>query len=282
MTVINKLIALTGLSLLSTSIFASAAVITSPPASSPYWQGSADYNTGGANDPNMIVSNFDSYDFGAGALLIKNFDFNSTQVGSTIHGYYQTYVNSHLLNGAGVPSSGLNTTGSGAGYELTATAEFMAEVTSVTSFGITFGNVTGTTSLYLDDTPDYSFANDSGFDDGIALLTSDNLSGNGIVASFGFGSTQTELSFDPMDVKQNVYDPDTITGAIATFALDAANLTVLSGITSVNGQPVTANDVLFAADGNLQLLSEVPLPLPAWLFGVALIGWTYSAKKKAT
>jgi len=222
------------------------------------------------------VVNFNSYDFGGGILLVKGGEASTFTTGSTITGFFQTYVNSHQLNGVGVSNPTLNNAGSGAGYELTMVADFSAKITNTSLSGfIGFELESGGASLYLDKTPDYSFTADFGFGNGEEILSSQDVSGSGFISSFGFGVVNVDF-FSSSIINKSVYGDIDIAEASAIFALDASNQGQINGITRVAGNTVESSDFLFAVDGGLKLskasnIVATPLPLSAWLFGSAMI-----------
>jgi len=221
------------------------------------------------------VIDFNSYDFGGGVLLIKE-GASTFTTGSTITGFFQTYVNSHQLNGVGVSNPTLNNTGSGTGYELTMVADFSAKITNASLPGFFgFELESGEASLYLDKSPDYSFTADFGFDNGEEILSSQDVAGSGFISSFGFGVVNVDF-FSSSIINKSVYGDVEIAAASAIFALDANNLEQINGVTTVAGNSVGASDFLFAVDGGLKLskasnIVATPLPLSVWLFGSAMI-----------
>lgn len=239
----------------------------------------ANYTTG------EVVTDFNNYDFGGGILLIKAPDPSTFGIGSIINGYYQTYVNNHQKDLSGVSNPLLNSEGAGAGYELTMMTHFSASITEASlSGGFGFKIESGSASLYLDETPDYNFSSDTGFSDGVSLLTSTEATGNGYISSYGFGVVNVDfLSFS--NVNSDVYGSTSIGEATALFALTANTPTQTTDITSVAGSSVLPDDYLFSVDGNLQLsqMNDViatPLPLSVWLFGSALISLISFSRRK--
>jgi len=232
------------------------------------------------------VTDFNNYDFGGGVLLIKAPEPSTFNIGSIINGHYQTYVNGHQKGLSGVSNPLLNSEGFGTGYELTMVTNFSASITEITSTGgFGFNVVSGSASLFLDETPDYNFSSDTGFSNGEVLLTSSQALGGGYVSAFGFGIVSVDfLSFSYEN--SAVYGSTTIGEATALFALNANAPEQIAGITSVAGSSVEKGDYLFAVDGNLQLsqMNDViatPLPLSAWFFGSAILSlFSFSRRKK--
>ncbi|MEM7254901.1 MAG: flocculation-associated PEP-CTERM protein PepA [Pseudomonadota bacterium] len=260
---------LIGAALLGTSTLGNADV----------WTGTADYTQLGAAD---IVGLFDTYDLGTGVSAL--YGVNTATAGDSFGGDFQSYVTSHELNslGGGVANApNLITNGNGTGYEITVTADFTQLVDSVDN-GILMTSVTGgSATMYLDNTPDFSFANDSGFDDGQVLLEGNIVGGTGVyIGAVGIGSSTIDIQIT--SVNGQVFSPDAITDANSVFTLQITNPTtqalldsVVSGANSVNGGPaLTANDLLIGADGNIALAT--PLPAAVWMFIAAiggLFGW---------
>jgi len=234
---------------------------------------------------NETVTDFNNYDFGGGVLLVKALDPSTFGIGSIINGHYQTYVSGHQKDLAGVSSPLLNSEGNGSGYELTMVTHFSAKITEIISGGgFGFDVNSGSANLYLDDTPDYSFSLDTGFSDGVALLSSSAASGSGFISSRGFGFGSVDFLSFPL-VNSDIYGLTTIGEAAALFSLNSNAPAQLAGISSVGGSSVLPGDFLYAVDGNLQLsqLSDVvaaPLPLSAWLFGSAMLSLVSFSKRK--
>ncbi|WP_157199108.1 flocculation-associated PEP-CTERM protein PepA [Methylomonas koyamae] len=236
------------------------------------WVGIADYSnapTAGGVDEDS-VGPFDTYDFGVGVSLIK-FTPTSATTGS-LSGWYQSAVVEHSLDFVTAPSPNLNSSGSGAGYELTAVARFTGTYTisgATNTFQITGGNV----GLYFDTTPDYNFAADSGFEEAYApILFGSIAGGEGSVNASGSGFEELSLNFSGAfgGYDHNVYSPDTIGGGDAIFSIKTKGVSLLSSVNSVLGESKVGG-ALFAADGNLQL-TAVPVPTAIWMFGTGLIG----------
>lgn len=249
----------------------------SPASADNVWQGTADYFSAPAASgvDEAQVGPFDTYDFGAGVSLIVSDPSNP----SSFTGYYQTYVAGHQLNGLGINTSQLDTSGgigfSGVdnGFELTLTSVFFGTYTDPLTgkFNITGGN----SSLYFDTNPNYSFLSDTGFDDGTAILSGSITEGKGLIFTFpggGIGVNQLDLSFSGIlgSYDSNVYIPATIDGGEALFSITLNNPVLLTGISSVMGQNASAG-VLAAADGSLTL-TAVPVPAAVWLLASGLIG----------
>lgn len=235
------------------------------------WSGTADYTAApGAAGDEAVVGPFDTYDFGLGVGLVKvNND-------GTLSGYFQTYVNDHILtNSGGINVPQLNVSGAsgnGNGFELTVVASFSGTYSvlpgGLQSFSLTGGNV----GLYFDTTPDFSFSGDSGFNDGTAILTGTLTGGSGFISlASGKGIEQLDLSFSGLFGSSNssVYSAP-IGGGSALFSIDLKNATLLPGITSVQGHN-KAEGVLAAVDGSINL-TAVPLPPAVWMFGAGLAG----------
>ncbi len=229
----------------------------------------------GATGDEATVGPFDTYDFGLGVGLVK---INND---GTLTGYFQTYVNDHVLSSAGginVPQ--LNVAGQGSGFELTVVASFSGTyanaIPGFQNFTLTSGNV----GLYFDTTPDFSFTGDSGFDNGSAILTGSLTGGSGFISlASGTGIEQLALNFSGAfgNSNPNVYSPG-VGGGNALFSIDLNNSTLLPAINSVQNHP-KSEGVLAAVDGSIRL-TAVPVPASVWLFGTALVGFLTNGKRK--
>jgi hypothetical protein len=263
-------------------LFVAGLAMAAPAAYSavmPTWVGTANYS-GLPDAPSNLgpTGSFDTYDFGNGVGAIVNAD-SSQSVGSTFAGYYQTYVTQQQLAGVGVTVPGLNSTGSGSGFQITMQAEFNGDYTFNNSGIKAFEITGGTAALYFGPIPDYSFVNDSGFGPGnnvTKLLSGAIDTGSGTLLSSGFGFSQLDFSGAFGNAAAGVYNPDTIGGGLSIFTINLANnVPVLNGVTSVMGQ--TSN--LYSADGSLQL-SAVPLPAAVWFFLSVMMGLLAANKRK--
>ncbi|MBI3432291.1 MAG: flocculation-associated PEP-CTERM protein PepA [Hydrogenophilales bacterium] len=166
------------------------------------WTGTADYTQALAGTG--TVGTFDTYDAAPGVVLLQSTGTTgsgSSQV-STFNGFYQSYVTNHLLAGNVVPSLGLNST-----YELTAVASFAESVTAAGAISVTGGNF----SIYVDNTTNHNFGADSGFTDGVSILSGNIISGSGVASpSFSFGAT--DITIQVTSFNAAVYNPATIVG----------------------------------------------------------------------
>lgn len=236
----------------------------------------ADYTLAAAVDGDEdVVPAFNLYDLAVGATLIKAAATNggtaaAPLVGDRFTGYYQSYVTSHQLDGVVQNASGLNTSGFGAGYEITVIAQFEEEVTSVSAGGYTSAITGGSASMYFDTTPDFNFVSDVGFDDGELILTGAVVSGGAVSAPLLLsGFAQLDIAVQSQN--SAIFNPD-IAAAQGIFTLDLRSNAV-NGITAVGGQLAGVGDQLLGADGNLQI-QAVPVPAAVWLFGTAIAGMT--------
>jgi hypothetical protein len=239
-----------------------AALAAAPAAAADTWTGTANYGV-------ESVGPFNTYDFSAGGVYLHQ-ALSST----TAAGYYQSYVTQHLLDGLEVANPLLNSQ-----YEITLVASFNTTLTSLGTYGQTFAVQTGSFSLWLDTTPDRSFATDSGFANGIKIMEGTVQGGAGSTVFVGpqqFGGGNLNLQVTGYD--QSIFNPATIDGGEGIFSLRlgaAVDKTFLNTIGSVQGHiyNATAGDLKYAADGNL-ILTAVPEPGTAamLLAGLGLIG----------
>lgn len=231
------------------------------------WSGTANYTVApGAQLDEEAVGPFDTYDMGAGVVLLKNTS------GTNYNGFYQSYVTNHELASVSVLAPKLNST-----YELTMVANFTETVTDVGG-GASIINVTGGTfSLYFDSNVNRNFGTDSGFTDGASILSGTILGGLGsAVSSGGMVFGVTDITVQITGYNTAVFEPDTITNAGGIFTLrlgsplDAA---LLGNVTSVQANTVAAGDFLFAADGNIALAVPEAETYAMMLAGLGLVGF---------
>lgn len=268
------------------------------------WVGTANYQAAipeATGDEGAVVGPFDTYDFGAGIAIIK--PSGAIATGTKFSGSFQTYVVSHQRNSAGINtpqldnSGGTNFVGTGNGFELTLVANFSGEYTNVSSTGWNFKiDNGGTAKLYFDSkSPDYKFANDTGFNDGVAILSGSISGGDGTIllpGVIGIGGEQVTLDFSGIfgSYNSNVYEPDTIGGGSALFSIQTKALfgqatptldEVWAGSKKVNG--ITAANIgeLAELDGKLNL-TAVPVPAAAWMFLTGVLGFLGISRRKNT
>lgn len=272
-----------GLLLAVVSVMVAPAAFASVP-----WVGTANYLVAPGNDGDeAFVGPFDTYDFGAGIGLIQS--IGSAQVGGQFNGWFQTMVNSHILNGTGLTVPQLNTSGTGSGFELTVISQFTGTYTSLAGGVLGFSIDNGSASLMFDSSPDYNFGADSGFSNGNAILAGSITGGSGSVnmnIGYGFEAVTLDMTGALAVVNSSVYNPSNINGASTLFsvAVKTPNTNtpvinqVASGSNSVLGNTASGGQ-LFELDGNMQL-TAVPVPGAAWLFLSALMGFVSVSRKK--
>ncbi len=246
-----------------------------PAVAAANWVGSADYTMApGAIGDEEAVGPFSTYDFGSGGVaLLQNVS------GSLYNGYYQSYVTQHELAGNPVLAPKLNST-----YELTAAANFTENLTLVSANTLEINvNPGGAFALYFDTNVDRSFSGDTGFTNGAPILVGTILGGSGAATSFGssaIGVTDVTIQINSYD--HNVFDPDTIAGADGIFTLRynfQGDAPLTGSITSVQGVPV-ANNLLFAADGNLTLAVPEPSSYAMLMAGLSFVGFATRRKSQ--
>jgi len=261
-----------------------AVTVCQPAYAAIPWVGSANYLVApGAASDEEVVGPFDNYDFANGVALIRPLHQATPgqfSVGDTYEGFYQSYVNAHLLAGVSADNTPTKLDKDGAsngdlGYELTVTASFSSVVTGVDFNGSGnsgFFSVTdGTSSLNFDTNPNYSFIGDSGFTDGTSIITGSVVGGSGsFLSPFGTGFSDITLNIAPSGFDTNVYNPPTINGGEGIFTLRINNTGTgpSAGVTTVLGK---SGGQLLEADGNLFLFA-VPEPLSLLLVGSSAIG----------
>jgi len=261
-----------------------AVTVCQPAYAAIPWVGSADYTLApNADGGEEKISSFDNYDFANGVALIQAVHQASADrftVGDTFRGFYQSYVNAHLLGGVSADNSPTKLDKNGTlqgdlGYELTIIASFTSTVTGVdaNSPGNSgfFSVTNGTSSLNFDTNPNYSFIGDSGFTDGTSIITGSVVGGSGsFLSPFGTGFSDITLNIAPSGFDANVYNPPTINGGDGIFTLRINNTGTgpSAGVTTVLGK---SGGQLLEADGNLFLFA-VPEPLSLLLVGSAAIG----------
>ena len=230
------------------------------------WIGTADYTQALAGTG--TVGTFDTYDAAPGVVLLKSTGTTgsgASQV-SSFNGFYQSYITSHLLAGNVVLSSGLNSA-----YELTVVANFSENLTAVGAISVTGGSF----SIYVDNTTNHNFAADSGFTDGVSILSGNIISGSGVVSpSSSFGAT--DITIQVTSFNSAVYNPATIMGGGGIFTLRMNNpldASLLNPITSVMGNAVVAGDLKYVADGYIALAVPEAKTYAMMLVGLALVGF---------
>jgi hypothetical protein len=249
------------------SLMAASSFVAQSAYAALNWSGTANYTVApGAQLDEEAVGPFDTYDMGAGVVLLKNTG------GSNYNGFYQSYVTNHELASLSVLAPKLNST-----YELTVVANFAETVTAVGGGASTINVTGGNFNLYFDSTVNRNFGADTGFTDGASILSGTILSGIGSsVAAGGMIYGVTDITVQVNSFNANVFEPDTISGAGGIFTLrlgspyDAA---LLGNVTSVNGNAVSAGDFLFAADGNVTLAVPEAETYAMMLAGLGLVGF---------
>ena len=231
------------------------------------WVGTADYTVAGGGDEE-IVGPFSTYDAGMGVVLLQA--VTGAPAGFTnFNGFYQSYVTNHEYLGNPVVS-GLNTT-----YELTAVSSFTETLNlSTGAFTITGG----TFNLFLDTSSatTRSFTGDSGFTDGISILSGTITGGTGTsVNAGGWVLGVADIDIQITGFNASVFEPDTITDAGGIFTLRLNNVydsDFLNGINNVQGNSVVGGDK-YSADGYITLAVPEAETYAMMLAGLGLVGF---------
>src|SRR3569833_2747264 len=145
------------------------------------WAGTADYTQApGSSGDEDVVGPFDTYDAGAGVVLLKSAGTTGSgpSLVSNFNGFYQSFITNHELAGTIAAAPNLNST-----YELTAVASFTERVTAAGAISVTGGNF----AIYLDTNPNRNFITDSGFTDGDAIRAGGGGGGAGGAGAGGAG-----------------------------------------------------------------------------------------------
>lgn len=251
------------MSRLKFALAAAAVLAATPVLAAPNWIGTADYGV-------ETVGPFNTYDFSSAGILLLD-----PQDATTAHGFYQSFVTAHLLDGLLVANNGL----AAGNYEITIVANFNSARTSVNAYGETFSVNGGSFSLWLDTTPDRDFAADSGFANGIRIMEGSISGGSGSLGYAGamqFGGAALDLTVTGYDA--SVFSPATIAAGNSTFSLrldapfDAAFTAPIDSVQGVSFN-AASGDLLYVADGSL-ILTAVPEPqaLAMLLAGLGLVG----------
>jgi hypothetical protein len=250
-----------------------AGAMTAPAYAAVNWNGTANYTLApGAQLDEEAVGPFDTYDMGAGVVLLESTGVN------TFNGFYQSYVTNHELASNPVLAPKLNST-----YELTMAASFTETVTATSATSSNINVTGGTFNLYFDSTVDRNFNTDTGFTDGASILSGTILSGIGSAVSSGsmiFGVTDITIQVTGYDT--NVFEPDTITDAGGIFTLRLGSpfdASLLGGVSAVQGHAVNPGDFLFAADGNITLAVPESETYAMMLAGLGLVGFMVSRRR---
>lgn len=247
-------------------------------ATSPTWVGYADYTKapGGTAANAEKVGPFNEFDFSsAGVALLK-----PAATAGDFNGYYQSFVNQHLLDG--VLASGIKLNNS---YELTVAVSFQEHVSGINPQVFTLTG--GAFDLYFDPSVNKNFNTDSGFTDGASILHGTIIDGSGALFSKTGGSASgySDLIINVDAFDHNVFDPATITSGGSIFTLrmnNSLNATFLNPISSVMGnQYVAANgDQKLAMDGNLILSVPEPETYALMSAGLGLVGFAARRRNK--
>ncbi len=248
------------------------------------WTGTADYTVapGAAGDEDK-VGLFSTYNFAANSpLLIKALGsanpFNPV-VGDEFQVFYQSFVSGHQnLNGLGVLSPALNTTGAGSGYELTVATSFKEVITGISGGNLTVDITGGDTKLYFDTSPDYNFAADTGFTNDNIILSGTIINGSTVFTNGTSGVTNLNVRIDSYDAA--VFEPDTIVAGSSIFSLGFDPAGNSRGISSVLGNSYNSStDLLLVANGNFALAVPEASSYVMMLMGIGMMGFMVARRR---
>jgi hypothetical protein len=193
--------------------------------------------------------------------------------------------------GGSIAPPELNTSGSGAGFEITAALTGSEVGTLVAPGVLAFSGVTGAYEYFFDTSPNSNVDAGTGFTDGISFL-SGTLGPAGPSGSFTFGVggssilRNTVTSYDSAIIET---DPEALAPLVGT-TFDTLISFISNGEAHVcegcpiglNGYLVQELDLAFKADANTEFTAEpreTPVPGTLFMLGLGLLGVHLSRRK---
>lgn len=247
--------------------------------------------------PEGVYNNFGGFDWtSAASVMISDYTItNASAQGSSqlINVYYNAFaVNIQDTSGGNfITNSLVKGTGNGTanGYEVTIVAHLQEMVTCVSVTGcsiVTITPMTGTWSVFLDDTPDAKLSDQTGFGDGISLLTGTFTGGQAAAGTQGAtnpGNVVLGTQFEGEVKTTNLsYINPALTSTSVVSTLQFGNkVTAWAAPTTwlgngFNGVPQGA----FVGQADANQSFHVPEPASLALTGIALAGVGLIARRR--
>ncbi len=247
--------------------------------------------------PDGVFNNFGGFDWtSAASVMISGYTItNASSAGSSqlIDVYYNAFA-VNIQDAAGgnfITNNLIKGTGNGTanGYEITIVAHLQERVTCVSLTGCSLVTITpqiGEWSIFLDDTPDAKLSNQTGFGDGISLLTGTFLGGQaaaGVQGPTNPGNVVLGTQFGGEVTTTNLsYINPALTGTSVVSTLQFGSMvTAWSQPTTWLGNGfsgVPQGAFIGQADANQSF--HVPEPASLALTGIALAGAGFFARRR--